>query len=209
MWPMHPQRGTLQTLVKCFSQLVHVCPICQLVDCFGQPAKRSCVQMEPLEEEQDRPQQAPASPQRAPSPQPPHDLHASQRPMSPQGSISPQFSRRSRRQSIDQDGFDSDPESSSRALRLRALHNSPGSAKPHLPSPRHASPRASSPPGRALPRKGGIRRVQSEAQLLTRLSRPGEQLALGSFGSQTSDSTRSFDEYLRRHRSRSPSPKTK
>ena len=171
------------------------------------------MQMEPLEEEQERPQQAPASPQRAPSPQPSHDPHASQRPMSPQDS--PQFSRRSRRQSIDQDGFDSDPESSSRALRLRALHNSPGSARPHLPSPqaspRHASPRASSPPGRVLPRKkGGIRRVQSEAQLLTRLSaRSGDQLALGSFGSQTSDCTRSFDEYLRRHRSRSPSPKRK
>lgn len=164
---------------------------------------------------QESPHQAPAPPQCAASP-PPTPQAASQRQQSPQRSPSPQFKTISRRQSVDQDGFDSDPESSARALRLRALQNSPKTASCKFPpldpsSPRSVSPspRASSPPERRSPRKPGIRRVVSEAHLLTRLSKPGDQQSLGSFGSQTSDSTRSFNEYLKRHRSRSPSPKTK
>ena len=94
------------------------------------------------------------------------------------------------------DGFNSDPEHCSRALRLKATQ--------HAHSENHrASPEA--------PRhKGGIRRVASEAQLLSRYAgRAGTAQAFGSFGSHTSDSTRSFDDYLRHHRSPSPSPKSR
>ena len=100
-----------------------------------------------------------------------------------------------RRKSID-DGFNSDPEQSSRAMRLQATHQS-RSENSHM-----------SPPG--VPRPKGIRRVASEAQLLSRYAgRAGTGQKLGSFGSHTSDSTRSFDEYLRNHRSPSPSPKSR
>ena len=100
-----------------------------------------------------------------------------------------------RRKSVD-DGFNSDPEHCSRALRLKATQNA------HSENPR-------SPPG--VPRtKGNIRRAASEAQLMSRYAgRAGTAQAFGSFGSHTSDSTRSFDEYLRNHRSPSPSPKSR
>ena len=100
-----------------------------------------------------------------------------------------------RHKSVD-DGFNSDPEHCCRALRLKATqqaHSENHSASPE--APRH---------------KGGIRRVASEAQLLSRYAgRAGTAQAFGSFGSHTSDSTRSSDEYLRHHRSPSPSPKSR
>ena len=100
-----------------------------------------------------------------------------------------------RRKSVD-DGFNSDPEQTSRALRLQATHQS-CSENSHR-----------APPG--VPRPKGIRRVASEAQLMSRYAgRAGTAQKLGSFGSHTSDSTRSFDEYLRNHRSPSPSPKSR
>ena len=100
-----------------------------------------------------------------------------------------------RRKSVD-DGFNSDPEHSSRAMRLQATHQS------------HSENSHRAPPG--VPRPKGIRRVASEAQLLSRYAgRAGTGQKLGSFGSHTSDSTRSFDEYLRNHRSPSPSPKSR
>ena len=88
------------------------------------------------------------------------------------------------------DGFNSDPEHSSRALRLKATHLA------H--SERHRSPGKGSPP------RKGIRRAASEAQLLNR-----SNSRVGSFGSHTSDSTRSFDEYLKNHRSPTPSPRSR
>ena len=100
-----------------------------------------------------------------------------------------------RRKSVD-DGFNSDPEQSSRAMRLQATHQT------------RSENNNSSTPG--VPRPKGIRRVASEAQLLSRYAgRAGTGQKLGSFGSHTSDSTRSFDEYLRNNRSPSPSPKTR
>ena len=89
-----------------------------------------------------------------------------------------------------EDGFNSDPEHSSRALRLKATHL--------VQSERHHSP------GEGSPRHKGIRRAASEAQLMSRYN-----ARMGSFGSHTSDSTRSFDEYLKNHRSPSPSPKSR
>lgn len=100
-----------------------------------------------------------------------------------------------RRKSVD-DGFNSDPEQSSRAMRLQATHQS------------HSENSHRAPPG--VPRPKGIRRAASEAQLLTKYAgRAGTAQKLGSFGSHTSDSTHSFDEYLRNHRSPSPSPKSR
>ena len=100
-----------------------------------------------------------------------------------------------RRKSVD-DGFNSDPEHCSRALRLKATQAA------------HSDSHRGSPFGAA--RTKGIRRVASEAQLLSRYAgRAGTAQALGSFGSHTSDSTRSFDDYLRTHRSPSPSPKSR
>lgn len=94
------------------------------------------------------------------------------------------------------DGFNSDPEHSSRMLRLRATHL--------LGSERQRSPGKGSPP------RKGIRRAASEAQIMQKYSaRLGNAQQIGSFGSHTSDSTRSFDEYLRTHRSPSPSPKSR
>ena len=95
-----------------------------------------------------------------------------------------------RRSSMD-DGFNSDPEHSSRALRLKATHetNSARFRSPGKSSPRHIK---------------GIRRAASEAQLMNRNS-----ARMGSFGSHTSDSTRSFDDYLKTHRSPTPSPKSR
>ena len=95
-----------------------------------------------------------------------------------------------RRSSMD-DGFNSDPEHSSRALRLKATHetNSARFRPPGKSSPRHIK---------------GIRRAASEAQLMNRNS-----ARMGSFGSHTSDSTSSFDDYLKTHRSPTPSPKSR
>lgn len=103
---------------------------------------------------------------------------------------------RDRRKSVD-DGFNSDPEQSSRAMRLQATHaaHSESTNGSTSGTPRH---------------KGGIRRAASDAQLVSRYaSRAGTGQRLGSFGSHTSDSTYSFDDYLRNHRSPSPSPKSR
>ena len=96
-----------------------------------------------------------------------------------------------------EDGFNSDPEHSSRMLRLKATHL--------LGSERITrSPNTGSPP------RKGIRRAASEAQIMQKYSlRSGNAQQIGSFGSHTSDATRSFDEYLRSHRSPSPSPKSR
>lgn len=96
-----------------------------------------------------------------------------------------------RRKSVD-DGFNSDPEQSSRAMRLQATHLS----------------KSENSNMAGVPRPKGIRRVASEAQLLSKYAgRAGNGQKLGSFGSHTSDCTSSFDAYLRNHRSSSPSPK--
>lgn len=96
-----------------------------------------------------------------------------------------------RRRNSMEDGFNSDPEHSSRAMRFKVTHE--------------AHSERFRPPGKSPPRPiKGIRRAASEAQLMSR-----NNARMGSFGSHTSDSTRSFDEYLKNHRSPSPSPKSR
>ena len=95
-----------------------------------------------------------------------------------------------RRSSMD-DGFNSDPEHSSQALRLKATHETSSARFRSF--------------GKSSPRQiKGIRRAASEAQLINRNS-----ARMGSFGSHTSDSTSSFDDYLKTHRSPTPSPKSR
>lgn len=92
------------------------------------------------------------------------------------------------------DGFNSDPEQISRAMRLQATQLSK-SENSHMAG---------------VPRPKGIRRVASEAQLLSKYAgRAGNGQKLGSFGSHTTDSTSSFDAYLRNHRTPIPSPKSR
>ena len=106
------------------------------------------------------------------------------------GNLTDSPHQQDRRSSMD-DGFNSDPEHSSRALRLKATHetNSARFRSPGKSAPRHIK---------------GIRRAASEAQLMNRNS-----ARMGSFGSHTSDSTSSFDDYLKTHRSPTPSPKSR
>lgn len=100
---------------------------------------------------------------------------------------------RERRKSVD-DGFNSDPEQSSRAMQATNSGHSESSIGIKPGTPKHKP----------------IRRVASDAQLLSRYAgRAGTGQRLGSFGSQTSDSTYSFDDYLRNHRTPSASPKNR
>lgn len=102
---------------------------------------------------------------------------------------------RERRKSVD-DGFNSDPEQSSRVMRLQATNSGDSESSIGIK------------PG--TPKHKPIRRVASDAQLLSRYAgRAGTGQRLGSFGSHTSDSTYSFDDYLRNHRTPSPSPKNR
>lgn len=154
-------------------------PLHPFEDLFeGQPQKAD---QPPLSGDQDGQQQRAATSPSGHEQQQGHNRHQSGSPKA----------MPERRKSVD-DGFNSDPDQSSRPKRLQVTHLSK-SENSHMPG---------------VPRPKGIRRVASECQLLSKYAgRAGTGQKLGSFGSHTSDCTSSFDAYLRHHRNPSPSPK--